>query len=287
MGLCIYDSISVKTFCKLLPACSATALVFVLLFLGSGHAYALDVKLQWDASSDADHYVVYWRTGLQNYDVSRSQNVGSSITYDFSAPDDTYYFAVKAIGEGGLESPYSREVCALGPNDLEAGYDRGWGITSGDLAGFKVMYDSNDPTPTLGPSNALPPIPSVNAVGVPLNLQPSPLPPFATPVKIFIPCPGWSDVIELDIYYYDGANWLLANAADAPDIVQPGAVGWMEPGSREDINSSIPPTIAIRVVHFSGVQAGTPSPPPGSGPDGHAGKEGSGGGCFIGTAASP
>ena len=129
------------------------------------------------------------------------------------------------------------------------------------------MYDSNDPTPTLGPSNALPPIPSVNAVGAPLNLQPSPLPPFATPVKIFIPCPGCSDVSELNIYYYDGANWLLANDADAPDIVQPDAIDWMEPKSREDNNASVPPTIAIRVVHFSGVQAGTPSPPPGSGPE--------------------
>ena len=260
----------------------ATLLSFLFLF-ALNQSYAQNITLQWDGSPDVHHYEVYRGTSSGNYTHSATT---SDTSYNLTLPDATYYFAVKAVSDEGRKSDYSREVCVLGPTDLEAGYDRGWGITNGDLAGFKVMYDSNDPTPTLGPSNALPPIPDVNAVGVPLNLQPSPGPPFATPVKIFIPCPGCSDVSQLDIYYYDEANWFLANDADAPDIVQPGAIDWMEPGSREDANTSIPPTVAIRVLHFSGVQAGVPAGYPGSWPDGYSGIEGAGG-CFINTAASP
>ena len=277
-----------KAFCKFLRACSAILLVLVLTFLSLRHAYALDVKLQWDTVFDADHYVVYWRTALQNYDVSRSQNVGSSITYDFSGPDDTYYFVVRAVDDQNSESSNSREICALDPGAV-APYDKGWAITDGDLKGFRVYYNDNAPnTPTLGPSDAIPllhqDIPDVQGVGLPLNLQP---PTDFTPddVKIFIPCPGYSNVSQLNIYYYDGANWLLANDADEPDIVQPGAVGWMEAGSRDDHNTSIPPTIAIRVLHFSGVQAGVPSGSPGSLPNGDFGREGAGG-CFIETAAT-
>lgn len=274
------SSIIVKvSLSKVFPSLALLSLFLLLLLWAVNQSYALDVEFKWDASPDADHYEVYWGTSSGNYPNS---DTTSDTTYNLTLPDATYYFAVKAIGNRGLKSDYSREVCVLGPNDIEAGYDRGWGITTGDLAGFKVMYDINDATPTLGPSSDLPPIPDVNAVGVPLNLQPSPVPPFATPMKIFIPCPGCSDVSRLDIYYYDGANWFLANDADAPDIVQPDAVGWMVPNSREDDNTSTPPTIAIRVVHFSGVQAGIPS-------DSIAvltGAEGAGG-CFMDTLLPP
>lgn len=280
MGLCVYDSISVKAFRKLLPACSVILLVLVLTFLGLRHTYAMDVKLEWDKVFDADHYEIWWGSSSRDYTDSA---ITYGTSYNRTLPDDTYYFAVRAVGYQGLKSGYSREVCVLGPTELEPGYDRGWGITSGNLAGFKVMYHSNDPTPTLGPSNALPLIPAVNAVGVPLNLQPSPGPPFATPVKIFIPCPRCSDVSQLNIYYYDGSNWFLANDADAPDIVQPDAIDWMEPGSRENDNTSIPPTIGVRILHFSGVQAGTSAP---NNPGNPIGKEGAGG-CFIDAAASP
>ena len=156
-------------------------------------------------------------------------------------------------------------------------------MTEEDLKGFKVLYDVNPSgTPTLGSSDGIPSLDEsiglVQGVGVPLNLEPDGVS-FSPDVKIFIPCPGQRDVRVLDIYFYDGMNWVLANDADDPDTVQPLAMGWMVGGSREDDNSTFPATIALRVLHFSGVQAGlspsstSPPTPTSSG----------GGGCFIST----
>jgi len=204
-----------------------------------------------------------------------------------NVPDGTWYWVVTAYDSEGLESAVDREIMVLGPNHPDlAPYDKGWGITGGHLKGFRVCYnDPVDPddTPTLGPSDAIPALnlSGVSPVGVRMNLQPSGAT-FNPHVTIFVPCPGYSDVSGLDIYYYDGASWFLANDADAPDIVQPDAVGWMVPGSRENHDSGTPSTIAIQVYHFSGVQAGSIQGSPSSpgGPE-------SGSGCFIGTAAQP
>ena len=94
-------------------------------------------------------------------------------------------------------------------------------------------------------------------------------------MKLIIPCPGYTDVSGLNIYYYDGNTWVLAS--DAAGNVQPGGEGWMVPNSRIDHNETDPPTIKIEVYHFSGAMAGSFS---GAGSGG-----GGGGGCFISTAA--
>jgi hypothetical protein len=258
---------------RLLSFCRRTLLPAFLLFLFTSPCHAIDVTLEWDASADADYYVVEWGT-ISGVYTENSGNIVDT-TYDFSEPDDTYYIAVKAFFVGGEGSEYSREVCVLDPNTIPPPYNRGWEITEGDLKGFKVLYDNNDPapTPTLGPSSDIAALnlSGVSAVGVRLNLQPSPtVPDFNPPVKIFIPCPGYSDVSGLDIYHYDGSNWALADDT------------WMVPNSRENHNNGNPSTIAIEVYRFSGVQAGNAST---SSSSSGGGGGGGGGGCFIASAA--
>jgi hypothetical protein len=153
-------------------------------------------------------------------------------------------------------------------------------VDSGNLTGAEIVYNSSEPiTPTLGPTNELPAFDGNNAdaVGVPMNLQPPTV--FNTPVKIFIPCPGCPDVSTLSVYRYNGTDWVLA--CDASGAVQPGGEGWMVPGSRVNHNGGSPPTIEIRVYHFTGVQAASVNPSISPTPSGGGG----GGGCFIATAA--
>ena len=97
--------------------------------------------------------------------------------------------------------------------------------------GAKILYDGSEPIePTFGPTDEVPPLNTANvdAVGVPMNLQPPTV--FNTPVRIFIPCPGYTDVSQLSVFLYNGTGWVLA--CNAAGIVQPGAVGWMVPSSR-------------------------------------------------------
>jgi hypothetical protein len=167
-----------------------------------------------------------------------------------------------------------------GDPDLGGALDDGIKVDSGGLQGAKVIFDSSEnQTPTLGPTDEIPPVKlaGVSGVAVPMNLQPPTV--FDTPVKILIPCPGYTDVSGLNVYYYNGSSWALAS--DAAGIVQPDGDGWMVPGSRVDHNETVPATIEIQVIHFSGAQAGLFS---GGGGDGGSG--GGGGGCFIVTASN-
>jgi subtilisin family serine protease len=166
-----------------------------------------------------------------------------------------------------------------GDPDLGGALDDGIEVDSGDLEGAKVIFDSSEPqTPTLGPTDEIPPLnlSGVNGAAVPMNLQPPTV--FDTPVKILIPCPGCADVSSLNVYYYNGSSWALA--CDAAGNVQPGGDGWMVPGSRVNHNETDPATIEIQVYHFSGAQAGLFS---GGGGGGDGG--GGGGGCFIASAS--
>jgi hypothetical protein len=286
-------------------------LLSALLVLCTGFpAYAASVTLEWRANIEADlvGYRIYYGTSSGNYNGSGlnlpgvppsdspveidkdTYRIDSVIRITLQNLNDniTYYFVVAAYDDEGYESLVVREICVLGLNDIELPYDKGWAITSGDLEGFAVQYGdpANPPlndVPTLGSSSDIPPLnmTGMRAVGVPLNLQPSPtVPDFDPPVRIYIPCPGYSDVSVLDIYYWDGADWMLASDADDPHTVQPGAESWMVQGSRDDSKSY---AVGIKVYHFSGAQAaglGTPSSSSTSGGGG-----GGGGGCFIATAA--
>ena len=164
-----------------------------------------------------------------------------------------------------------RAVSAFDLEDPEHSYDAGIKVMDGDLQGAKIVYNSSDPvTPTFGPLDEIPAL-DIGSVGVPLNLQPPTV--FATPVKIFIPCPGRTDVADLGVYLYNGTDW--AFACDAEGNVQPGGDGWVVPDSRVNHVNTVPPTIEIKVYHFTGVQAGLDTTYFGGG---------GGGGCFISTA---
>jgi hypothetical protein len=260
-------------------------LSFVLVLFIAMPAYGAHVTLGWDPSTqpNLDYYVVYWGTSSENY--SMSEIIPSdTTTYRVTglAADAKYYFVVTAVDDEDNESLVSREVSWIkhGSGD-EDGRDAEWGISSGSLRNFNVGFDSSADIPTLGDSGDIPGVnlAGVTGVGTPLNLQPSGTY-FNPPVKIFIPCPGYTDVSNLDVYYYDdvASEWYLANDADDPDTVQPDAVGWMVPGSRVDHNSGNPSTIEIQVYHFSGAQAGNSS-------GGASFDSNSSGGCFIGAAA--
>ena len=73
-----------------------------------------------------------------------------------------------------------------------------------------MIYDNNESqTPTFGPTDEISPVDldGVNGIAIPMNLQPPAV--FDTPVKVLIPCPGYTDVSGLNVYYYDGNNWIL------------------------------------------------------------------------------
>jgi hypothetical protein len=106
----------------------------------------------------------------------------------------------------------------------------------------------------------MPPLDIAGGVGVPMNLQPPTL--FNEPVRLFVPCPGYDNVEDLNLYYYNGMEW--RKACDADEVL-PGGEGWMVPGSRANHNAADDPErdlsfIEIQVYHFSGVQAGSTSP---------------------------
>jgi len=111
-----------------------------------------------------------------------------------------------------------------------------------------------------------------------------------TPVTVFIPCPGETDLGALEIYVFNPAiGWQASWETD----------GCIVPGSRvnhgpNDPDSTEPPTIEVQLNHFSGIQAGRPaepiSPSAGAGDEevaakGASGGGGGGGGCFIAAVA--
>ena len=224
-------------------------------------SYATDVTLAWDEDPLVSGYYVYYKTGSSGepYDGTGARegsspvNVPSSHDENLSDPnmveftlhdlseDEDYFFVVTAYNDR-LESPASPEAYIYGPNNIpdpyNAYYNRGWGISSGDLKGFSVLYhNSCGVVPTLGIPSEIPTleenIPYAERVGVPLNLQPSGIS-LPAPVTVFMPCPGHSDVSDLGIYYYDNkrTHWVLANDACAPYDILPDAVRWMVPGAR-------------------------------------------------------
>lgn len=239
--------------------------------------YAMDITLAWEASPEAVSYVVYWGSSSGIYTDSV---ITKDTTYNLTLPDGRYYFAVRVINSKGTRSAYSREVCVLDPNSLPEPYDRGWEITRGDLKGFKILFNSADMgSLKIGPENEVPPLslPGVEAVGALINLQPSGAH-FKVPVRVFIPCPGYSDGTALNLYYFDGLNWVRAHDPDDSDNIQPGAQGWLAPLSRRN-HIGDPPTIEIQIYDNSPVQLGVPLDSSGGG----HGEGSRSGGCLIST----
>ena len=254
-----------------------------------GAATVRFVKLTADPDSQVTRmWVVYDRSqesgGLQNFpynsDVNIKVDASDIMTNDMLQA--AFDFNVETVAEHDAAHDHANlpESSAVGIGDPDMGASEdGIRIDSGDLEDAKVIYDSSEQrTPTFGPINEIPPfnISGSGAVGVPMNLQPPTV--FDVPVRVFMTCPGYTDVSGLSVYYHNGSYWV--RAADAAGNVLPGGDGWMVPGSRVNHNETDPATIEIQVYHFSGAQAGTFSA-------GSSGGGGGGGGsiCFITAAA--
>ena len=224
-----------------------------------------------------------------NYEFDANVNIRMDTydTYGNSMNQASYDFNVESETEHD-EAHDPANLPDAGPVDpgdpaLGGVYDAGIQVNSGDLEGARIFYSSSEPVPPeFGPVDEIPEIdlPGVDPVGMPMHFQPSTI--FDTPVKVFIPCPGYTDVSSLSVYYYNGTNSLLA--CDADGIVRSAGEGWMVPGSRINHNNGNPSTIEIQVYHFSGIQAGTSSASVTDGSSGGGDDSAAGGGCFIGTA---
>lgn len=203
-----------------------------------------------------------------------SQEWMEQVSYDFKIETEQEYNDAQA------NLPSTEDVAGDDPA-LTGLYDDGIQVAEGDLSGAKIVYNSAEPvTPIFGPVNEVTilNLSNVEAVGAPVPLQP--LTVFTTPVKIFIPCPGWADVSELSVYFYNGASWVMA--CNAEGQVQPDGEAWMVPDSRVNHNEDDPATIEIKVYYFSvGVQAGKELPRNLIGDNVSPGSSGGGGGCFI------
>ena len=131
--------------------------------------------------------------------------------------------------------------------DADYTYNAGFEIIDGDMAGTKLVYNTADITPELGPTSELPVFNVTNAIAVgdSINLQPPNV--FSTPIKLIVTTPGKNDVSGIGIYFYNGEEWVLGCDSKGRATID----GWMVPGSR--VNSS--GKIEFKIYHFSGIQA--------------------------------
>ena len=72
------------------------------------------------------------------------------------------------------------------------------------IEGAKIIYDHLEPViPRFGPLEEIPNLDILECIGLPLNLQPANV--FVTPMTVFIPCPGETDLGALEIYVFNPA----------------------------------------------------------------------------------
>jgi hypothetical protein len=282
--------------------------------------WAKDITLAWDANKEPDlaGYKIYYKPGasggrnLANYPGTGAPEGSSPIVMQLSADENsdagivqftlhaldeakTYCFVVTAYNTENMESPPSREVFVLGSGDVSDPYNAGWGISAGELEGLRVLYNTlTDPgvIPTLGSSEDIPSLnlPDLQAVGTPLNLQPSGAV-FKQPVWVEFSCPSYSDMSQISLALYDDNLW--TQVWDGPTgMLTAAGEGWLDGKPQYNASEDLQ-TIVILVKHFTGVQAAvsgqTVAPSTGAGSTGtgsigtKSGGGGGGGGCFIST----
>jgi hypothetical protein len=157
--------------------------------------------------------------------------------------------ASRAVSDQNL--PETRDLYGV-DTDSGGSLDAGIELVEGELAGAKILYNSNEPlTPQFGPYHEIEKvnIEGSETVGMPLSLLPHTV--FDTPVKLFIPVPEEADIFSVGLAYHDGTQWL--SAVDADGNVLADGEGWMVPGSRVDHPDNYPALIEVQVYHFSGV----------------------------------
>jgi hypothetical protein len=172
-------------------------------------------------------------------------------------PPQKFWFNIEPDPGRTIEFSSLPEYDYIHHEDLisDARYDAGMEILSGELAGAKILYNSQEPlTPGFGPVNEIEAVnlKDTQGVGAPLNLVPHTI--FHTPLKLLIPFPPGTDIEGMDIFYYNGVEWV--RACDADGNVLPGGKGWMVAGSRVNHYLTDLPQIEFQVYHFSAAQGG-------------------------------
>jgi hypothetical protein len=251
---------------------SDDSVVRVIKLTGDGNTSVTKLWITYDRSMDTKGNFQFDKMVTVTVDVMNRRDVAVQASYNFKIETQEEY-------DYAHDPANLPESGAVDPSDpaLEGPYDTGIQVSSGELDGAKVISASTEPlSPNFGPLDEIPPVPGGR--GTPVNLEPFTV--FNTPVKVFLPYPKGDDVTQLAIYVYKGGTWVCG--CDSKGRVRPGGDGWFVPGSRVDHNNSDPPTIEIKVYHFSAIQAGPdvgdPSIPSLSGAE-------TGGGCFISIVA--
>jgi hypothetical protein len=239
---------------------------------GDGNTSVTKLWITYDRSLDTPGNFQFDTMVTVTVDVINRRGVAVQASYDFKV--ETQQEHNDAHDPANLP-----DTAPVDPTDpaLEGPYDTGIQVTSGELDGAKVISVSIEPlSPYFGPLDEIPSI--TGGRGAPMNLEPFTV--FNTPVKLFVPYPKDDDVTQLAIYVYKGGTWVCG--CDSKGRVRPGGQGWMVPGSRVDHTDTDPPTMEIKVYHFSAIQAGPDVGDPGilslSGAE-------TGGGCFISIVA--
>jgi hypothetical protein len=253
------------------------------------------IKLSSDPDSEVKKlWAVYTRFreavyGSYAYEADVNLKVEVKDRNDIWMPQANFDFRIESATEHNQAQFYQPESEPVDPNDpaLIWPYNTGIQVISGNLDGARILFNNNEPVPPrFGPVGELPQLIVVNEniVGIPMNLQPSNV--FNTPVKVFVPCPGFLDVSRIKLYLYKGTAWVPA--LDENGNVLPGGIDCIVPNTRINHNNGFPSTIEVQLYHFSGLQATStasggaiPSPPAIA-----SGGGGGGGGCFIGTLKS-
>ncbi|MBW1916361.1 MAG: hypothetical protein JRI86_15750, partial [Deltaproteobacteria bacterium] len=204
-----------------------------------GSAFVRTIKLTTDLDTQVTSlWTVYDRSldvGNYNYNADVNITVDATDINAISMITASYDFNIESLAEHNNAQANLPDTSATSdPADLDR--DTGTQVDSGDLEGATILYDTSEPIePYFGPLDEVPAInlSGTNSVAVPMNLQPPTV--FDTPVRLFIPCPGYNDVSSLTVYYYNGEDWV--RACNANGDVLPGGEGWMVPGSRVDHNN--------------------------------------------------
>jgi hypothetical protein len=245
------------------------------------------VKLTSDADTQVtDCWVVYDRSKDDEYGNGYAFDSVVNIKLDardrhqMSMDQASYHFKIKSETQqsrGRGKRPRTKKSTEADTTTIT--------VTSSDeLDGLQLNYKTAEPIlPYVEASDEIPPldIPGVTPVGVPVHLGPPTV--FNNPVKLTVPCPGESDVKDLNLYFYDGFEWVYASSSyNTGGEIQPGGDGWMLPGSLVYHNDTTPPSLEVQVYHFSAIQAGFFTD--GGGTVAQESSSSGGGGCFISTA---
>jgi hypothetical protein len=262
----------------------------------NGHEVVGVVPLETNGNIAYSLWVSYYRTNETS--IANVYPYGASVEVTVQVVDakgfslEPAFFSFRIESEETAKKAKEEAPVTVVSKDTPVAGKKTVTVQGGVLNGASIIYDSSLAQelgfePEFGPVDEVPQAPGL---GVPLNLLPPAV--FPNPVILNIPCPGYKDVSDLSVYYYDGREWWLA--CDAAGNVTKEGVGWMVPGSRvnhnEDQNGSA--YIQIQAYHFSAAAAGGEAPAP-STPEantrsvaisGSGSSSGSGsGGCFIST----